>query len=115
MESPDAVGMASLHGQAPYVTVFLKMAQDVVERATFQAFGCGVTIACCSALTELVSGRTMAQCRALSAGDVVQALDGVPPDKQFCAELVVRALRQALDDWERKRSGQEQSSDDTEH
>ncbi len=54
MESPDAVGKASLNGRAPYVTIYLQAKQQIVTAAKFQTYGCGVSIACCSVLTELV-------------------------------------------------------------
>jgi NifU-like protein len=97
LESPDAVGKASLGGRAPYTTIYLKVADDIVLQASFQTFGCGVSIACASVLTETVKGLTLEQCRGINEQSIVEQLDGVPPDKQFCAALVLDALRDALE------------------
>ena len=96
MKSPDAVGRASINGRTPHFTIYLKVADGRVEKATFQTFGCGYSIAACSALTELVTGKVVAECRQLTARQVIQALDGMPAEKQFCAQLAIDALRDAL-------------------
>ncbi len=96
MDAPDAIGKASLAGRAPYVTIYLQVRQGVVTKAMFQTFGCGVSIACCSVLTEMITGRTVADCRSLTGASLIEALAGIPPEKQFCADMAVEALQQAL-------------------
>ena len=59
LPSASAVGKASLHGRAPYVTIYLDIQDGTISQAQFTAFGCGVTIASCSALTEMLVGRTL--------------------------------------------------------
>jgi NifU-like protein involved in Fe-S cluster formation len=97
MSDANAVGMASLNGQAPYVTLFLRVDDSTVSGASFQASGCGVVIACCSVLTQLAVCRTVEECLALQSQALIDALDGIPADKQFCADLAIAALRNALD------------------
>ena len=105
MKSPDAVGRASLNGRAPYLTIYLKMAHRVVAKASFQAFGCGYTIACCSALTEMVTGKTIDQCLSINPEQLIEALDGMPEYKQFCAQLAIDAVRDAIGKLEGRSSG----------
>ena len=97
MDSPDAVGRASLGGRAPRVAIYLRIRHSIVVEATFQTFGCGVSIACCSVLTEMVRGNTMEECREFDGATIAKALDGIPEDKQFCADMAIEALRNALD------------------
>ena len=47
-------------------------------------------------LSELVLGRSIAECRELTAEDLTEALDGVPPDKVHCPAMAIAALRDAL-------------------
>lgn len=102
MPDADGVGNADVAGRAPRMTIYLKLAGNRVERASFQSFGCGAAIAAGSILTELVAGQALDACRALTAGDVEQALGGLPPGKRFCAALAVLALNNALDSLEEK-------------
>jgi nitrogen fixation NifU-like protein len=96
MECPNFIGTGSLDGYPPFVTLFLRTDADRVEAAAFEAEGCGVTIACGSMLTELVQGRSLAECRQLTAHALAEALDGIPPGKEYCADVAIRALQDAI-------------------
>ena len=99
MEDANAVGSASLNGKAPRVSISLKIENNTVTHAQFEAFGCGVTIACGSVLTEMIIGRSVDECRHIEVRDVIDGLNGIPTDKQFCSELAVNALQHVLDNW----------------
>jgi len=87
LASPDGIGKTSLDGSAPYVTIYIKIAGDRIERATFQTFGCGYSIATCSALTELVAGISLSDALKLSPETLLGCLHAVPPEKEFCAVI----------------------------
>ncbi len=99
MADPDVVGRAGLNGGAPYTEIYLKLNGATVGRATFTTFGCGASIACASVATELLPGRTAEECLALSAAELVTAIDGLPPEKRFCAGIVVAAIHDAVAKW----------------
>lgn len=92
----DAIGQASVGGSPPFVTVYLKMAGELVARARFEAQGCGYTVACCSILTEIVTGRSVLEMARLTSADILHQLEGVPRHRQFCAALAIEALSDAL-------------------
>jgi nitrogen fixation NifU-like protein len=96
MEDADATGHGSLDGRAPYTEIYLKVTNGTIERAGFTTFGCGVSIACASVATELLCGKPIPACLAITDTEICDALDGVPPEKQFCAEIVVRAIQDAV-------------------
>jgi len=96
MPAPATVGNASLGGRAPHFTIYVKVDGGRVTKASFQTTGCGYAIAACSALTELVAGKMIAECQAISVPQLVRALDGMPEHKRFCARLAIDALRDAL-------------------
>jgi nitrogen fixation NifU-like protein len=99
MERPSFVGKGSLDGYPPYVTLYLRIDGGHITDATFQAEGCGVTIACGSMLTEMIRGRSLAECRQLTAHELAEALDGIPPGKEYCADVAIRALQDAVNKW----------------
>ena len=47
----------------------------------------------------MIVGRTIAECRELTVENLIDALDGVPPDKLHCPALAIGALRDALAKW----------------
>lgn len=94
---PHAVGLANYQGRAPHVAIYLYVQDDFIDDARFQATGCGVAIACGSVTTEMIRGKSLDDCQKLRPYDVIEALDGLPAGKEMCAELVIFALRNALD------------------
>jgi NifU-like protein involved in Fe-S cluster formation len=96
LEDADAVGVAGLPGQGRYLVLYLKVCAGRVSGAAFDCHGCGVTIACGSVLTELVVGRPIDECRWLTSTSLIEALDGIPADKQDRAGFVLLALTNAL-------------------
>jgi NifU-like protein involved in Fe-S cluster formation len=99
MECPDFVGTGSLSGYPPFVTLYLRIESSQIADATFQAEGCGVTIACGSALTELVKRRSIVECLDVTVEQLSEALDGLPVGKEYCAEVAIAALRDAISNW----------------
>lgn len=96
LSAADLVGTSGVPGQGRFLTLFLQLSESRVTLATFECHGCGVTIACGSVLTELVEGRTLEECAVLTANDVIDALDGIPADKQDRAGFALIALQAAL-------------------
>jgi len=92
----DLVGKASLNCNPPYITLYLKVSDDVITRAGFESAGCGVTTAICSVTTELIEGTSLEDCKLITVDQVCQRLDGVPPDKRHCVLVVLKALNNAL-------------------
>jgi len=74
-----------------------KDGRKVIDRASFQAFGCQTAIAVASMATELLRGKTADEARHLTAQDLAGDLGALPPMKIHCGQLVEGALRNALD------------------
>src|SRR5512140_2325172 len=81
LEDPAFVGLAGVPGQGRYLVLYVRISDSSISHARFECHGCGVTIACGSALTELITGRTLDECAQLTTRELVDALDGVPPDR----------------------------------
>jgi NifU-like protein involved in Fe-S cluster formation len=95
-DDADLVGKANLEGGPPQVEFFLRVNDGRIEKASFQAAGCGVTVGACSALVELVEGMMLAEARQVSREQLAKVLEGVPPDKAYCLDVVLAAIRRAL-------------------
>ena len=100
----DRIGRGGSPDHGPQMAVFLRLDGDTIVAARYETAGCGVTIAAGSAMTQLVIGRTLPECLALTPDTVVEALDGLPAHKMHCAELAIDALHQALQADEQPRN-----------
>ncbi len=74
-----------------------KDGKRVIDRASFQAFGCQTAIAVASMATELLRGKTLEEAKNLGAQELTGELGPLPPMKIHCGQLVEGALRNALD------------------
>jgi len=114
MESPDLVGIAGIPGQGRYIQLFFKVNAGRVDCVQFDSYGCGVTVAVCSVLTEMVEGQTRDECLRIRPDDIATALDGIPAHKMDCAHFAVVALSNAMQDWTTDR-GDSASARDVTH
>lgn len=67
-----------------------------MAEARFKAKGCVPSMACGSALTELLVGRTLAEARTLQSEHIISALGGLPEASNHAAQLAIDALSAAI-------------------
>lgn len=100
MPDADAVGTVGNPECGDMVRMWLKFSEKdgkkVIDRASFQSFGCQTAIAVASLATEMLKGKTVAEARELSSADLSQPLGPLPPMKLHCGDMVEGALREAL-------------------
>lgn len=99
-EEAEFVGRATLDGGAPYVTVYVHVDNGRIVKSSFEAGSCGVTIAACSALTELLAGMEASAAVQVTASDLADVLNGTPDDKRYCLDVALESLRNALHEWD---------------
>jgi NifU-like protein involved in Fe-S cluster formation len=97
----DAIGTVGNSDCGEMLRMWVKFKEEngkkVIDRATFQSFGCDTAIAVASLATELIRGKTAEEALALKTEDLAGELGPLPPMKIHCAQLVEGALRSALD------------------
>jgi NifU-like protein involved in Fe-S cluster formation len=100
MASPDAVGTVGSPNCGDMVRMWIKFKEEngrkVIDKATFQTFGCETAIAVASLATELIKGKTPEEAMALRGEDLAADLGPLPPMRIHCGQLVEDALRNAL-------------------
>jgi nitrogen fixation protein NifU and related proteins len=74
----------------------LKAGEGRIAGARFKAKGCVASIACGSALTELIVGKTLNEAHKLRREDVITAVGSLPQGSTHAAQLAVDALSAAL-------------------
>src|SRR5882672_6877421 len=109
----DAVGTVGNSDCGEMLRMWVKFKEEkgkkVIDRATFQSFGCETAIAVASLATELIRGKTPEEALALKTEELAGELGPLPPMKIHCAQLVEGALRSALEPQSAK-ANQEQKA-----
>ena len=100
MKDADAVGTVGSADCGDMLRMWIKFKEEngrkVIDRATFQSFGCQTAIAVASVATEMLKGKTAAEAGSMSGEELAAPLGPLPPVKIHCAQLVEGAVRSAL-------------------
>jgi nitrogen fixation protein NifU and related proteins len=96
----DAVGTVGNSDCGEMLRLWVKFKEQdgrkVIDRASFQSFGCETAIAVATLATELIRGKTADEALSLRTEELAGELGPLPPMKIHCAQLVEGALRSAL-------------------
>lgn len=79
------------------LSLFMRLREGRIEAASFLAYGCAPTLACGSALVEMLQGMMVTDAARINREDLTRALGGLPSRKQHAAALAVETLRAALE------------------
>lgn len=100
MENHDAVGTVGSADCGDMLRMWLKYkekdGEKVIDKASFQSFGCQTAIAVASMTTQLLQGKTVEEAKELDTSDLTGDLGELPPMKIHCGDLVHGALQNAL-------------------
>ena len=75
----------------------VKVSGGRIEEIRFRAKGCVAAMACGSAATELVQGKTLDEARRLSREELVHAVGGLPEASSHAGFLAMDALKAVLE------------------
>lgn len=78
------------------VRLTLRVSDGRIAEARFKAKGCVPAMACASALTELITGKSAGEASRLRGEDVIVAVGSVPQASVHAVRLVLDALSTAL-------------------
>lgn len=97
-EVADADAIAQIENPAcgDVLRYSLKMNSGRIAEIRFKAKGCVPSMACASALTELVAGQTPDETRSLRRETLIAAVGGLPQASTHAAQLALDTLAAAL-------------------
>lgn len=96
IEGADAVAEVENPACGDIMHLSLKVEGGHIAAARFRTRGCVPSIACGSALTELIVGKSVAEARAMRREDLVAAVGGLQNASQHASHLAMDALAAAL-------------------
>ncbi len=100
MDDADGVGEVGNAKCGDIMRMYIKVDDNgIITDCKFNTFGCGSAIATSSMATELIKGKPVEEALELSNQAVVEALDGLPPQKIHCSVLAEEAVRAAVKDY----------------
>jgi NifU-like protein involved in Fe-S cluster formation len=103
LPQPDGFAQPKADGSCQdTIELYLRVREDIISDVRYMTDGCLHTVACGSALTTLIKGQSLQQASQLTAEDIARELGGLDEPHWHCAELALKTLRQALQDYRDK-------------
>jgi nitrogen fixation NifU-like protein len=98
MEDATVIAVAGNPACGDMITFYLKISeQEVIERASFESYGCAANIATSSIVTEMVKGLSLENAwKDITWKKVTEEVGGLPTIKFHCGVLAVGALKRAI-------------------
>ena len=97
MEDATVVAIAGNPLCGDMITFYLKINdKDIIEKASFESYGCAANIATSSIVTEMVKGKSLEEAWKITWKSVAEAVGGLPSVKFHCGILAVGALKRAI-------------------
>jgi len=98
MDDATVVAVAGNPACGDMITFYLKITdKDVIEKASFESYGCAANIATSSIVTEMIKGLTLeAAWKDITWKKVTEEIGGLPSVKFHCGILAVGALKRAI-------------------
>ena len=90
--NPDAAVEVENPACGEILRLSIKVESGRIADIRFRAKGCVPAMACGSALTELVKGRTLAEAREFGRHDLLRAVESLPEASTHAPQLALDAL-----------------------
>ena len=95
----DGIGEVGNAKCGDIMKMYIKVKDGIITDCKFKTFGCGAAVATSSIATEMIIGKPIEDALKLTNKAVVEALDGLPPQKLHCSVLAEQAIKAALSDY----------------
>jgi nitrogen fixation NifU-like protein len=102
IEDADGIGEVGNAKCGDIMKMYIKVDGNIITDCKFKTFGCGAAVATSSIATEMIKGKSIDDALKLTNKAVVEALEGLPPQKIHCSVLAEQAVRAALSDYYRR-------------
>lgn len=107
MSDADGEGTCGDPDCGDYLTIYIKVKDNMITDISFLVFGCAAAIATSSMTTELAKGKTLEEALRITDNDIANALGGLPEHKMHCSVLGATALNNAIENYHVRASNRE--------
>lgn len=105
VENYNAIGTVGNASCGDIMQITLRIEDEVIKDAKFKTFGCAAAIASSSVATDMIIGKTVEEALNIKNKDVVQTLEGLPPQKIHCSVLAEEAIKEAIENYRKNNGG----------
>jgi nitrogen fixation protein NifU and related proteins len=96
LENRDVVVETENPACGDIMRLTLKLSDGKIEQVRYKTRGCVASIACGSALTELISGKSLQQAEAVTREALLTKIGGLQNESMHASHLAIDCLKAAL-------------------
>ena len=104
MDDADSIGMVGDPSCGDTLMMFIKVNDEIITDVKYLVFGCAGSIATSSMASTMIMGKSIEDVLKLTDHDVVEALGGLPEEKEHCSNLGIQAVHAAIRNYREKNS-----------
>ncbi|RLG12454.1 iron-sulfur cluster assembly scaffold protein [Candidatus Pacearchaeota archaeon] len=109
IKNPDGVGEIGNPVCGDIINVYIKVGKNkqgekILKDVKFKTFGCAAAIASSSIITDLAKEKTLKEAKKITMKNISKSLKGLPPLKMHCSSMAEKALKKAIEEYEKKDS-----------
>lgn len=98
IEDADAIGIIENKSCSDIIKIYIKVDKNnIIRDAKFEVKGCPPVIASCCVATEMIKKMSIKKVKTLTSDEIIKGLNGLPKEKEHCAELVIETLNNAIE------------------
>ena len=98
-ENYNAIGTVGNEVCGDIGQITMRIEDGIIKDAKFKTFGCAAAVASSSTATGMIIGKTIEEALKLTNKQVIEELQGLPPQKIHCSVLAEDAIRMAIDNY----------------
>lgn len=111
MRGADGTGKAGEVEGGEIVKIYLSINEkEIIENAKFKAYGGVLTIVGSDIACEMIEGGSIEHAMKVTSKDILEKLEGVPQNKTFVASLIEEAIKNAIEDFYKKKEKEEKKA-----
>lgn len=99
VENYNAIGTVGNEVCGDIMQITMRIEDNVIKDAKFKTFGCAAAVVSSSTATGMIIGKTIEEALKLTNKQVIEELEGLPPQKIHCSVLAEDAIRLAIDSY----------------
>ncbi len=96
IEDADGIGVVGDPSCGDFLRIYIKVEDNHIVDIKFEIYGCPAAIATSSILTDMVKGKSLDEAWGITDEDILEALGGLPENKEHCSNLGAEALSKAI-------------------
>ena len=99
VENYNAIGTVGHENCGDIMQITMLIEDGIIKDAKFKTFGCAAAVASSSTATAMIIGKTIDEALKIKNSDVIESLEGLPPQKIHCSVLAEEAIKLAIEDY----------------